>query len=71
MIRIELSDWAQAGADATRIREIVFVAEQGVPAEIECTGTGKFGHRMHDYGFRLSVQEAARCFDTHEIIDYC
>lgn len=35
MIRIELCDWAQAGADATRIREIVFVAEQGVPADIE------------------------------------
>jgi len=35
MIRIELCDWAQARADATRIRESVFVAEQGVPAQIE------------------------------------
>ena len=35
MIRIELSDWAGAGAEAKQIRETVFVAEQGVPAEIE------------------------------------
>ena len=35
MIRIELSSWAEAGAEATRIRETVFVSEQGVPAEIE------------------------------------
>jgi predicted GNAT family N-acyltransferase len=35
MIRIELSDWAKARADAARIRETVFVAEQGVPAELE------------------------------------
>jgi len=35
MIRIELFDWAGAGAEATRIRETVFVAEQGVPTELE------------------------------------
>ena len=35
MIRIELSSWARARVEATRIRETVFVAEQGVPAEIE------------------------------------
>lgn len=35
MIRIELSDWAVARADAMRIRETVFVAEQGVPPELE------------------------------------
>lgn len=35
MIRIELSDWAGARAEAMRIRDTVFVAEQGVPAELE------------------------------------
>jgi len=35
MIRIELSAWTSARAEATRIRETVFVSEQGVPAEIE------------------------------------
>ena len=35
MIRIELSAWSEARAEATRIRESVFVAEQGVPAELE------------------------------------
>jgi predicted GNAT family N-acyltransferase len=35
MIRIELTDWAGARAEASRIRETVFVAEQGVPAELE------------------------------------
>ena len=35
MIRIELADWARARAEATRIRETVFVAEQGVPVELE------------------------------------
>lgn len=35
MIRIELSDWAGAREEAMRIRKAVFVAEQGVPAELE------------------------------------
>lgn len=35
MIRIELSSWVEAREEASRIRETVFVAEQGVPAEIE------------------------------------
>ena len=35
MIRIELSDWGGAHAEAARIRDIVFVAEQGVPAALE------------------------------------
>ena len=35
MIRIELSAWPEARAEATRIRETVFVSEQGVPPEIE------------------------------------
>lgn len=35
MIRIELSAWSEARTEATRIRERVFVAEQGVPAELE------------------------------------
>jgi predicted GNAT family N-acyltransferase len=35
MIRIELSAWAEARAEATQIRETVFVSEQGVPADIE------------------------------------
>jgi predicted GNAT family N-acyltransferase len=35
MIRIELSGWTEARADASQIRETVFVAEQGVPAELE------------------------------------
>jgi predicted GNAT family N-acyltransferase len=35
MIRIELSAWSEAHAEALRIRERVFVQEQGVPAELE------------------------------------
>lgn len=35
MIRIELSAWSEAYAEAMRIRESVFVEEQGVPAELE------------------------------------
>ena len=35
MIRIERSGWAGARTEASRIRETVFVAEQGVPADIE------------------------------------
>lgn len=35
MPRIELLDWALARAEASRIRTLVFVEEQGVPAEIE------------------------------------
>lgn len=35
MIRIELYAWPEARSEATRIREIVFMAEQGVPAELE------------------------------------
>ncbi|MGH8737639.1 MAG: GNAT family N-acetyltransferase [Burkholderiales bacterium] len=35
MIRIELSAWPEAREDAMHIRESVFVAEQGVPAELE------------------------------------
>lgn len=35
MIRIELSAWSEAHAEAMRIRESVFVEEQGVPAELE------------------------------------
>lgn len=35
MIRIELSAWSEARVEAMRIRESVFVEEQGVPAELE------------------------------------
>ena len=35
MLRIELMDWVAARAEASRIRLRVFVAEQGVPPEIE------------------------------------
>jgi predicted GNAT family N-acyltransferase len=35
MLRIELSDWKRARAEAQRIRFAVFVEEQGVPAELE------------------------------------
>lgn len=35
MIAIELTDWDKAREEASRIRTAVFVAEQGVPAEIE------------------------------------
>ena len=35
MLRIELQDWEQARAEASRIRLEVFVEEQRVPAEIE------------------------------------
>lgn len=35
MLRIELQDWQQARAEASRIRLEVFVEEQRVPAEIE------------------------------------
>ena len=35
MIRIELSRWPEARGEAMRVRERVFVAEQGVPAELE------------------------------------
>ena len=35
MIRIELMSWAQARAEARRIRLAVFVEEQRVPVEIE------------------------------------
>jgi len=35
MLRIELTDWAAARAEASEIRKTVFVAEQGVPEELE------------------------------------
>ena len=35
MPRIELMPWEEARADASRIRFAVFIAEQGVPADIE------------------------------------
>ena len=35
MIQIELSGWPEARGEAMRVRERVFVAEQGVPAELE------------------------------------
>lgn len=35
MPRIELLDWPLARAEASRIRTLVFVEEQGVPVEIE------------------------------------
>ncbi|MFZ1908867.1 MAG: GNAT family N-acetyltransferase [Burkholderiales bacterium] len=35
MIRIELSAWSEARSEAMRVRETVFVAEQGVPADLE------------------------------------
>ena len=35
MLRIELARWQEAKAEAQRIRFAVFVAEQGVPAELE------------------------------------
>lgn len=35
MPRIELAPWSAARSEAQRIRFIVFVAEQGVPAELE------------------------------------
>lgn len=35
MIRIELSAWSEARTEAMRVRETVFVAEQGVPSELE------------------------------------
>ena len=35
MLRIELSDWKRARAEAQRIRFAVFVEEQGVPPELE------------------------------------
>jgi predicted GNAT family N-acyltransferase len=35
MIRIELSEWPEARTEAMRVRETVFVQEQGVPAELE------------------------------------
>jgi predicted GNAT family N-acyltransferase len=35
MPRIELLDWTSARAEASRVRTLVFVEEQGVPVEIE------------------------------------
>jgi len=35
MVRIELMDWVRARTEAMRIRFVVFVAEQRVPAEME------------------------------------
>ena len=35
MLRIELTDWTVARAEASRIRKAVFVLEQGVPEELE------------------------------------
>lgn len=35
MLRIALLDWEAARADASRIRTLVFVEEQGVPVDIE------------------------------------
>ena len=35
MVEIELTDWARARSEASRIRFAVFVEEQRVPAEIE------------------------------------
>lgn len=35
MVQIELLDWKRARDQASRIREAVFVREQGVPLEIE------------------------------------
>jgi len=35
MLRIELTDWAAARAEASGIRRTVFVQEQGVPEELE------------------------------------
>ncbi|HXZ50884.1 MAG TPA: GNAT family N-acetyltransferase [Burkholderiales bacterium] len=35
MLRIELSDWGTARAEASEIRKTVFVQEQGVPEELE------------------------------------
>lgn len=35
MVRIELMDWERARAEATRIRFVVFVEEQRVPADME------------------------------------
>lgn len=35
MLRIELMDWVAARAEASRIRQTVFVEEQRVPPEIE------------------------------------
>lgn len=35
MLRIELMAWGDARSEASRIRSAVFVAEQGVPAELE------------------------------------
>lgn len=35
MVRIELMDWERARKEATRIRFLVFVKEQRVPAEME------------------------------------
>ena len=35
MLRIELMSWEQARAHAEPIRTVVFVGEQGVPAELE------------------------------------
>jgi predicted GNAT family N-acyltransferase len=34
-IEIVTGDWAQLGLDAARIRDAVFIREQGIPAELE------------------------------------
>lgn len=34
-IEIVTGDWAQLGPDAARIRDAVFIREQGIPAELE------------------------------------
>jgi len=34
-MNIELGDWAQLGQEASTIRRLVFIEEQGVPAELE------------------------------------
>ncbi len=62
MIRIELSAWTEARAEATHIRESVFVAEQGVPAELELD--------QHDSNcvHALARDEAGRAVGTGRLL---
>jgi predicted GNAT family N-acyltransferase len=62
MIRIELSDWTGARADAARIRETVFVAEQGVPTELELDVHDP--HCVH----ALARDEAGRAVGTGRLL---
>jgi YbgC/YbaW family acyl-CoA thioester hydrolase len=49
LLRLDLGDWAQLGAQAGPIRQAVFVREQGIPAELEWDAAD--AHCLHAVAF--------------------